>query len=144
MLVRVAPGIVGSVWDQIAPDVFDFDPAPGTLAAFAARPGALLVVAVNAAEVVVGQCVGYVLVDVAGGQSLYLDNLGVTPSHQRQGIARSLVGECRQWASELGCETAWLATEPDNEKAVALYRSLGANESTATVFEFPPNRAPQR
>ena len=52
---------------------------------------------------------------------LYVDELGVAPRFQRQGIARRLVDAAFALAHELGCPEIWAATEPDNLPARGLY-----------------------
>lgn len=71
-----------------------------------------------------------------GPSQLYIDNLGVSPTRQRRGIARGLVHEAAAWASEFGCEEAWIVTEHDNHPANELYRSLGAQRSTVALHSL--------
>lgn len=49
----------------------------------------------------------------------------VTPSHQRQGIGRTLLSLTLKDLSDQGVETLWLEAAVSNEKALNLYQSLG-------------------
>lgn len=133
-IVRVTLEMAKAGLMPIAPDVFDDDLKADAVITFVERPDCLLVVAVDDQLGIIGQCVGYLLLDVLGRTSLYIDNLGVTPTQQRNGIARRLVTECRAWATSMGGDSAWLVTESDNDAAVGLYRSLGGTESATVMF----------
>lgn len=57
-----------------------------------------------------------------------LENVAVNPAFRRRGIARSLVEDLIKWAKDRRLWRVALLTEPDNEGARALYRSLGFQE----------------
>ena len=61
---------------------------------------------------------------------------GVTPALWRQGIGGRLLDALFQIGRDLGCEEAWLGTEPDNAEALALYRSRKGPERLATTVGF--------
>ena len=132
-LVRSGPSSL-DVLEAVGDDVFDGEIDP-ILVGAASRAGQLLTVAVEGG-VVVGQVQAMVQRHVDGGSQLYIDNLGVSPSHQRRGIARALVEDAVAWSKEFGCEQVWIVTEPDNEAANALYSSLGARRSTVMLYSF--------
>jgi ribosomal protein S18 acetylase RimI-like enzyme len=135
-IARVTPDMAKAGLPPIGPDVFDDVLNPDAVLVFVEREDHVLVVAIDDLHGIIGQCVGYLLLDVLGQTSLYIDNLGVTPTQQRNGIARRLVNHCQDIAREHGCTTAWLVTEPDNEPAVRLYRAIGANESPTVMFSL--------
>jgi ribosomal protein S18 acetylase RimI-like enzyme len=54
---------------------------------------------------------------------LYIDEVGVAPRMQRRGIASKMLAEMLALGKELGCEEAWVGTEPDNRAARGLYES---------------------
>jgi aminoglycoside 6'-N-acetyltransferase I len=108
---------------RFAGDVFDEDIEPGLLATYLAQPQNMLIAALDG-DLVVGQCQAMMHTHPDQKPTLYIDNLGVAPSHQRRGIARRLVTEMFAWGKERGCVEAWVATEPDNEPARALYAAL--------------------
>ena len=57
---------------------------------------------------------------------LYIDEVAVAPRQQRQGIARRLLDAMLVLGKELGCQEAWVGTEPDNVPARYLYESRSA------------------
>ena len=116
---RVGPGDAG-LFDRVADDVFDDAIDGGRLAAYLAEPGHFMVVAVAAGEVV-GQVAAVVHRHPDKPTELYLDEVGVAPALQRRGIARRMIDAMFAWGRELGCEEAWVGTEPDNLPARALY-----------------------
>jgi aminoglycoside 6'-N-acetyltransferase I len=104
-------------------DVFDEAIDPGHLAVYLAQPQNMMIVAIDG-DLVIGQCQAVMHTHPDQPPTLYLDNLGVAPSHRRRGIARQLVNDMMAWGKERGCGECWVATEPDNEEARALYASL--------------------
>jgi aminoglycoside 6'-N-acetyltransferase I len=114
-----------SVLLDVADDVFDEPLVPQRILAYLADTTNLMVVAIDG-NTVVGQCASVIHRHPDKATELYLDNLGVAPSHQRRGIARELVARMFAAGRERGCTEAWVGTEPDNDAANALYRALGA------------------
>ncbi len=133
-LKRMHPGDELEFTD-VAPDVFDEPIDPARLAAYLAQPGHLMVLAVTAGEVV-GQARGMVHRHPDLPTELYIDNLGVTPARKRERLATKLLDELVAWGIELGCEEAWVGTEPDNEAARALYAKRGAEAETFVMFAY--------
>lgn len=74
------------------------------------------------------------------GTEMFLYELGVHEAFRRQGVGRSLVAALAELARELGCVGMWVATEPDNDAAIATYRSTGAGPPSTNVvldWSFP-------
>jgi len=67
---------------------------------------------------------GFALVGRAA-QTAYLQRLAVRGDRRRRGVARRLVQESLTWAYSRGAIELLVNTEPTNESALALYRSLG-------------------
>ena len=81
---------------------------------------------------VVGFVFGYVLPRRHGNATeLFVYELGVDEAHRRQGIARQLLEALLD-----GQEESFVLTEPDNEAANAVYRSLGGKRSEAVMWEW--------
>jgi ribosomal protein S18 acetylase RimI-like enzyme len=66
---------------------------------------------------------------------LWINEVGVAPTHWRQGIGQRLVNALLQLGRELGAKEAWVLTERDNTAAINLYQSTGGvNETDDTVM----------
>ena len=63
----------------------------------------------------------------AKGTEMLLYELGVDEDHRRRGVGRALVVALLDIADGLGCRGMWVPIEPDNDAAVATYRSAGAD-----------------
>jgi ribosomal protein S18 acetylase RimI-like enzyme len=118
---------------NIAEDVFDHEIAPDKLDAFLACPQHRLIVAVDGGEVI-GHIRGIVHLQPDKASDLYIDNLGVTPGRQREGIAAHLIRELVAWGKAEGCIHAWVATETDNDGAKAFYASQRFQHQTIAYF----------
>lgn len=112
-----------ALFERVAPEVFDHALERDQLARYLAAPGHHLFVAIVDGQIV-GQIAAVVHCHPDGRSTeLYIDEVGVTPACQRQGIARRLLDAMLAHGKELGCREAWVGTEPDNVAARALYRS---------------------
>lgn len=123
---------------RVADGVFD-DPIDSDAArAFLADPRHHLVVALDG-EVVVGfvSAVHYAHPDKPRPE-LWINEVGVAPTHQGQGIGKAMLREMLALAKELGCSLAWVLTERDNLPAMRLYAAAGgqAAPQDAVMFEF--------
>ncbi|NKB45445.1 MAG: GNAT family N-acetyltransferase [Alphaproteobacteria bacterium] len=120
--------------DSVAEDVFDEVINPEYLKGYLKESNHTLCVAL-ADGVVVGQVRAIIHRHPDNPPELYIDNAGVTPAFQRQGIAKMLVAEIVSVGKSLGCEDVWVGTEPDNEAAKALYRSVGLKMTDMVMFD---------
>lgn len=115
--------------DDIAPAVFDHEIDARQLAAFLEDPGHHLVIAVDD-ECVVGMASGSELLHPDKPPQLFINEIGVTPSHRRQGVGRALIESLLAAASDRGCTYAWLGTGIDNVAGQACFGSVpGATKS---------------
>lgn len=121
--------------DNAADDVFDDAVDPARLAAYLADPGHLLAVAVVDGQVI-GQCQAVIHRHVDQPTELYIDNLGVAEAFKRQGVASRLVQAMFAWGRELGCEEAWVGTEPDNAEGRGFYEARGAAPIPIVMYEY--------
>ncbi len=126
--------------DRVAEDVFDEPVSPSRLAAHLAEPCHLLLLALESGaggDLVVGQCAAVIHHHPDKPLELYVDEVGVAPSHQGRGIGRRLMERMLEEGRARGCEEAWLGTEPDNVAAQALYRGLGGEPPEPfTLYAF--------
>ncbi len=124
------------VLDRVAPDVFDGPVEPRWAAACLADPRHHLVVALEDGVVVgMGSAVDYVHPDKA--PQLWINELGVAPTHRRLGVGRRLLEALLARGRTLGCTEAWLGTEADNEPARALYEQAGGAPEPFVLYAFP-------
>lgn len=131
-IVRVTPE-TAAVLEQVAPDVFDGAIDRQNLAAYLRDALHLLVVA-QADGKIVGQIGAMIHIQPDGPSQLYIDNLGVAPDYQRRGIARALLRQAFIWGQSHACGDAWVATEPDNLPARALYERLKSKPGETVAY----------
>ena len=129
---RLEPGDDALVM-QVADNVFDEPVRPDRLAAYLSQSGHFMVVAI-VEGVVVGQCAAVIHRHPDKVTELYIDEVGVSPAFQRQGIARRMLDAMFEIGRENGCEEAWVGTEPDNVAARALYESRKEPHGPAEDF----------
>ncbi|HKA74405.1 MAG TPA: GNAT family N-acetyltransferase [Xanthobacteraceae bacterium] len=113
-----------ALFDRVAADVFDVAVDRQRLAAYLASPGHIMLVALLDGAVV-AQVAAVVHRHPDKPTELYIDEVGVTPALQRRGIARTMLAEMLALGKALGCEEAWVGTEPGNAAARGLYESHG-------------------
>jgi len=119
--------------DRVDPDVFDHPIQPALLAGYLADPRHAMFVAV-ADGWVVGQIRGSVHLQPDRAPDLYIDNLGTAPSHQRRGIAASMMEAMLAWGGRQSCTYAWVATETDNDQARGFYAAQRFDFNTIAMF----------
>jgi ribosomal protein S18 acetylase RimI-like enzyme len=68
--------------------------------------------------------VGFVLAG-ADGATGYVQRLAVEPRAQGLGTGALLLDRAHAWMDSRGCSTAYVNTEPHNERALSLYRRFG-------------------
>ncbi|MGE0127901.1 MAG: GNAT family N-acetyltransferase [Blastocatellales bacterium] len=126
------------VLQSVAEDVFDDPIDPAAAAKFLADERHHLAVAI-ADGLVVGfvSAVHYFHPDKPTPE-LWINEVGVAPTHQGQGLARKLMEAMLAEARRLGCSEAWVLTERDNNAAMRLYAVCGGAEapSDPVMFEF--------
>lgn len=118
---------------RIVEDVFDEPVRADRLAAYLASPGHFMIVAL-ADGIVVGQCAAVIHRHPDKVTELYIDEVGVSPAFQRQGVARKMLDAMFALGREQGCGEAWVGTEPDNVPARALYESRKEQHGPAENF----------
>jgi aminoglycoside 6'-N-acetyltransferase I len=88
--------------------------------------------------IVVGMASAFSYVHPDKPLQLFVNEVGVSKTHQRLGLGKKLVRLILERGQELGCTEAWVATEEENAPARALYSSLGGKEdpSLAAVYTY--------
>ena len=72
----------------------------------------------------------------SGRRLARLRRLVVAPERQRQGIGRQLTRTVIEWSRERGYDAVILETTPQQEAAVALYKSMGFREVGRSTFRL--------
>jgi aminoglycoside 6'-N-acetyltransferase I len=106
-------------------------------AEFLADPRHHLAVAMHA-DTVIGfaSAVHYIHPDKPA--ELWINEVGVAPTHRNRGIAKRLLHEVLGLAKSLGCREAWVLTDRSNEAAMRLYQSISARTSRdQVIFTIP-------
>jgi ribosomal protein S18 acetylase RimI-like enzyme len=128
---RLGPDDVGRV--LAAGALFDDAPRREWAEDFLARSGHHLLMA-RVDDVDVGFVSGIEITHPDKGVEMLLYELGVDEEYRRRGIGRALTLALADLARELGCRGMWVPTEPDNEPAIATYRSAGAEGPDQAVI----------
>lgn len=135
--VRILGVEDGILLTRAAPGVFD-GPVDARLSSeFLSDPRHHLAAAVEAGRVVgMASAVHYVHPDK--GPELWINEVGVAPSHQGVGLGGRLVRALLERGRTLGCTEAWVLTDRGNEAARRLYAGAGGEEAPgeAVLFSF--------
>jgi ribosomal protein S18 acetylase RimI-like enzyme len=125
----------GDLLGRIAPEVFDFAIDPASAAEFLNDPRHHLALALDGDTVVgMASAVDYVHPDKP--RELFINEVGVAPTHRRLGVGRRLLEMLFASGRERGCREAWVGTEHENEAARALYKSLRGSEEPFILYSF--------
>ena len=116
-----------AVLDRVAEGVFDNPIDPRWRAEFFADPRHHLAVAIDG-DLVVGMASAVHYVHPDKPPELWVNEVGVAPPHQNQGVGRRLLQALFARGREVGCAKAWVGTEVGNAVARRLYQSVGGIE----------------
>ena len=120
---------------RVAPGVFDNAIDPRWSAEFLADARHHMAVALDDGYVVgMASAVHYGHPDKP--PELWVNEVGVAPSHQQQGLGQQLLRALFARGRELGCTEAWLGTEVDNAAARRLYAAVGGKEEPMVYVTF--------
>jgi ribosomal protein S18 acetylase RimI-like enzyme len=124
-----------AVLERVADDVFDHAIDARWAGEFFADDRHHIVVALDG-DLVVGfaSAVHYVHPDKP--PELWINEVGVAPSHQRRGIGQQIMAAILAHGRSLGCREAWVGTEESNLAARALYGAAGGLEAEDRVVTF--------
>lgn len=118
---------------NVADDVFDNPVDPELTRQFLADPRHHIAVAIEDG-VVVGMVTAVNYIHPDKPAELWINEVGVAPSHQRRGIATRLMQAMFDHGRDLGCTTAWLGTERHNTAAMGLYKAIDGTIGEADTF----------
>lgn len=130
--------------ENVADGVFDNPVDRALTGEFLADPRHHLAVACDTDARIVGMASAVHYVHPDKRAQLFINEVGVAPTHQSQGIGRRLIAALLELAGALHCTEAWVATEPGNHAARALYAGAGGQEEPApfVMYTFPVSHAP--
>jgi ribosomal protein S18 acetylase RimI-like enzyme len=136
--VRCLAPCEGARLSAVAPDVFDHQVRPEYLRAFLDDPCSHLAVAIDDG-VVVGMASGLVYGHPDKPLQLFVNEVGVAPSHRRRGLGRALVRCLLERGREVGCSEAWVAAKKGDAAARGLYLAAGGREDgdLTVVYTYP-------
>lgn len=130
VLIQMLGASDAALLQRVAPGVFDGPVDPRWTAEFLADARHHLVVALDANEVVgMASAVHYVHPDKP--PELWINEVGVAPTHQRGGVARQLLDTLLAHGRTLGCRCAWVLTDRENPPAERLYEAAGGVKEPA-------------
>ena len=117
-----------AILDNLAPEVFDNPLDPRLVAEFLGDQRHHLVVAVDQGQVIgFASAVHYVHPDKP--PELWINEVGVAPSHQGRGVGKAVMRALLHHGELLGCGEAWVLTDRSNHAAMRLYASTGGEEA---------------
>ena len=125
--IRILATADAYVLDKVAPDVFDRPIDARWTREFLNDDRHHLVVALDG-DVVVGFASAVHYVHPDKGPDLWINEVGVAPTHQGRGIGRQVMAAILAHGRALGCSEAWVGTEEMNAPARRLYRASGGVE----------------
>ncbi len=130
-----------SLLTYLADGVFDDPIDVSARGEFLRDPRHHLCVALDGTRVVgFATAVHYVHPDKARPE-LWINEVGVAPTHQRMGVGKKLLACLMRRAIELGCSEAWVLTDRSNPAAMRLYAAAGgvdAKDQVMFTFRLDP------
>lgn len=122
---------------RVARGVFDHEVRPALAAEFLSDPRHHLAVAIDD-DVVVGMASAVHYVHPDKPPELWINEVGVAPTHRERGLAKRLLRTLLDEGHSLGCRGAWVITDRSNAAALRLYESLGARtpDGEPVMMEF--------
>lgn len=124
-----------AILDHVAPGVFDNSVDSALVAQFLGDPRHHLAVAIDGGQIV-GFASGIHYVHPDKPAEMWINEVGVAPSHQGRGLGKAVLRTLLQHAKRLGCCEAWVLTERANHAAMRLYASTGGEEAALDQVMF--------
>ena len=118
---------------SVAPDVFDGPLDPELTAEFLSDARHHMAVAIDDG-VVVGMASGVHYVHPDKPAELWVNEVGVAPTHHGRGLGRQLMRALLDHARTLGCIEAWVLTHRENAAARRMYAAAGGMEADSPLL----------
>ena len=126
-IIVLAPGD-HAMLNNVAPGVFDNSPDPTLVAQFLGDHRHHMAVAIDRGQVV-GFASGVHYVHPDKPPEMWINEVGIAPSHQGRGLGKAIMQTLLQRAKAVGCREAWVLTDRSNHAAMRLYASAGGKET---------------
>ena len=129
---------------NVAPGVFDHPIDRSLSKEFLDDARHHLVIAVEN-EMVIGFASAIHYVHPDKPPELWINEVGVAPTHQGRGLAKALLDALFEIGREARCVEAWVLTDRHNHAAMRLYSSVGGAESPndQVMFTFRLRASPK-
>ncbi|WP_010582704.1 GNAT family N-acetyltransferase [Schlesneria paludicola] len=131
------------ILNRVAEGVFDNSIDNRLSEEFLGDPRHHLAVAIDGRFVVgIASAVHYVHPDKS--PQLWINEVGVAPSHRGRGFGKRLMTALLEVGRHLGCSEAWVLTDRQNHSACRLYESIGCVKPPAPAmftFQLSANNA---
>jgi ribosomal protein S18 acetylase RimI-like enzyme len=136
--IRILGPADGAVLQNVAPDVFDNPIDMRWSAEFLSDPRHHLAVAIENNQVV-GMASGVHYVHPDKPPELWVNEVGVAPTHQGRGVGRQVLAALLAHGRTLGCAEAWVLTSYSNTAARRMYAATGGIEEDEAplMITFP-------
>lgn len=135
--VKTLTTLDAGLFRNVADGVFDKPVNETLVSEFLSDPRHHIVVAVWDDRIVgFASAVHYVHPDKPA--ELWINEVGVSPTHQRHGVAKAILKEMLSLGKQLGCRSAWVLTDRSNLAANRLYSSVGGrpDPGDTVMYEF--------
>ena len=131
--IRLLAPSDAALLQNAAEGVFDDPIDPRWTSEFLADPRHHLAVAIDDGRVV-GMASGVHYVHPDKAPELWVNEVGVVPTHQGRGLGRRILAALLAHGKALGCGEAWLLTEEENAAARRMYAAAGGVEAKNQVM----------
>src|SRR3954468_22650564 len=135
MEIRILSAADVELLDQLAAGVFDHGIDRTLSKEFLADPRHHLVVAIESGTIV-GMASGVHYVHPDKKPELWINEVGVSPTHRNQGVGAQLLAALLDEGRRHGCVEAWVLTDRENLPAMRLYASRGGVEAPRDQVMF--------
>jgi ribosomal protein S18 acetylase RimI-like enzyme len=143
LTVKLLQRADAKAFDNVARDVFDSKVNMALTQEFLDDPRHHIAVALEG-NLVVGMATAVHYVHPDKPAQLFVNEVAVSLSHQQRGLGSRLLNLVLARGQELGCTEAWVATEPENTAARALYEKAGGQQDPIpfVMYTFPLESKP--
>ena len=120
-------------------EVFDEERVPlagAYLDSLLGREDFLAIAAFSGADIVGGITAHILPMTRMDSAEIFIYDIAIRKSHQRQGVGRCLVKALRECAAAAGIHDIFVAADSEDLHALDFYRALGGTASPVTFFTF--------